>query len=155
MRNLTFCVCRHTVPEVFQRYTLPTQNNGRLEIRFLGVAALDLCSAAFYQVSETAPPRQQQQQQLEEDDTAESFVYLVSTDLPPKKRRRERVLRHDVIFCLNPPADASVPDPDLAYYIFPHDAVVEAVNEASPLEVNSEFAFFFSFYFSFRERYNT
>lgn len=140
---------------MFQHYPFPTTQSSassRLEIRFLGVASLDFCNAAFYQVSETASPGQQQ-----EDDstsktaaiatTPESFMYLAAAtaDLPPKKRRRERVLRHDVIFCLNPSAvDASVPDPDLAYYIFPHDAVVEAVNEVSPFEVNQLDSFFLS-----------
>ncbi|ORY99281.1 hypothetical protein BCR43DRAFT_489026 [Syncephalastrum racemosum] len=57
--------------------------------------------------------------------------------LPPKKRRRHKVVLHDIVFCLNPPAqlDMTSPPPDLDYFLFPHDAVAEAVNETPPFEV--------------------
>lgn len=60
-----------------------------------------------------------------------------SIALPPKKRRRHKVILHDIVFCLNPPAqlDMTSPSPDLDYFLFPHDAVAEAVNETPPFEV--------------------
>ncbi|KAI7880349.1 hypothetical protein K492DRAFT_177934 [Lichtheimia hyalospora FSU 10163] len=63
------------------------------------------------------------------------------TSLPPKKRRRHKVLRHDVIFCLDPPSSLHQHEPltDLEYYLFPHDAITEAMNDHPPFEVLCSF----------------
>lgn len=60
------------------------------------------------------------------------------TSLPPKKRRRHKVLRHDVVFCLDPPSSLHHHEPstDLEYYLFPHDAITEAMNDHPPFEVH-------------------
>ncbi|CDH55576.1 predicted protein [Lichtheimia corymbifera JMRC:FSU:9682] len=63
------------------------------------------------------------------------------TSLPPKKRRRHKVLRHDVVFCLDPPSSLHHHEPstDLEYYLFPHDAITEAMNDHPPFEVLCSF----------------
>lgn len=63
------------------------------------------------------------------------------TSLPPKKRRRHKVLRHDIIFCLDPPSSLHHHEPstDLEYYLFPHDAITEAMNDHPPFEVLCSF----------------
>lgn len=59
--------------------------------------------------------------------------------LPPKKRKRRRVISYNVVFCIPSTMDEdllTVPNPDQDYFLFPRDAVVEAVNQSStPLEV--------------------
>lgn len=60
--------------------------------------------------------------------------------LPPKKRKRRRVISYNVVFCIPSTINEdllTLPNPDQDYFIFPRDAVVEAVNQTStPLEVN-------------------
>ncbi|KAI9495482.1 hypothetical protein BDB00DRAFT_235179 [Zychaea mexicana] len=57
--------------------------------------------------------------------------------LPPKKRRRHKVIRNKVVFCVDPPpaSELHTPSPHLDYYLFPHDAVAGAVNDAPPFEL--------------------
>ncbi|KAI9020222.1 hypothetical protein CLU79DRAFT_223723 [Phycomyces nitens] len=64
-----------------------------------------------------------------------------SCALPPKKRRHRRMVRYDVVFCFVGavyPADSAYPCPDYDYYLFPSDAMVEAVNSAPPFESPEE-----------------
>ncbi|KAI9021473.1 hypothetical protein CLU79DRAFT_835714 [Phycomyces nitens] len=65
--------------------------------------------------------------------------------LPPKKRKRRRIVRFDVVMCLcSPELLAMGPLEQISteqeYYLFPHDAVLETLNSAPPFEV------IFSFY---------
>lgn len=59
--------------------------------------------------------------------------------LPPKKRKRRRVISYNVVFCIPSTMDEdllTLPNPEQDYFLFPRDAVVEAVNQSStPLEV--------------------
>ncbi|KAI7871753.1 hypothetical protein BDF14DRAFT_1758602 [Spinellus fusiger] len=64
--------------------------------------------------------------------------------LPPKKRKRHRVVRFDIVLCLcqdSPDSAAwATLSPHHTYYIFPRDAVLETRQTSPPFEV------FFSFY---------
>ncbi|OAD68910.1 hypothetical protein PHYBLDRAFT_67014 [Phycomyces blakesleeanus NRRL 1555(-)] len=66
--------------------------------------------------------------------------------LPPKKRKRRRIVRFDVVMCLCSPEEVLARDSlehisaEQEYYLFPHDAVLETLNNAPPFEV------IFSFY---------
>ncbi|KAF7727714.1 hypothetical protein EC973_007270 [Apophysomyces ossiformis] len=69
--------------------------------------------------------------------TSTSEQYLPS--LPPKKRKRRKIIRYDVVFCLDIPhmfpGEEMQLSSEYEYFIFPHDAVVEAINRDPPLEV--------------------
>lgn len=59
--------------------------------------------------------------------------------LPPKKRKRRRVLRYEVIFCLETAKDFQHTILDSRqYYLFPREAIVESLNDTPPLEVTIE-----------------
>ncbi|KAG0165720.1 hypothetical protein DFQ28_008130 [Apophysomyces sp. BC1034] len=58
--------------------------------------------------------------------------------LPPKKRKRRRLLRYDIVFCLPPHNHTGDMDQllhEFDYYVFPHEAVAEALNSTVPFEV--------------------
>jgi hypothetical protein len=58
--------------------------------------------------------------------------------LPPKKRKRRRVIRYEVIFCLENDTERDFRDTILdsrQYYLFPREAIVESLNDTPPLEV--------------------
>ncbi|KAI8139835.1 hypothetical protein BJV82DRAFT_625180 [Fennellomyces sp. T-0311] len=152
------------IAEAFHRYTLPSNLNQevcsdggswthRIQSRFLGVSCLKVgsCSSqtTFYEISESeiseiAPSTKRSSESSDNDpecvdallslSTAEIFLGNKSPmALPPKKRKRRRVIRYDVIFCLD--MAQKEPTQEREYYLFPRDAVVEAVNQASPFEV--------------------
>ncbi|KAI9498832.1 hypothetical protein BDB00DRAFT_866909 [Zychaea mexicana] len=135
----------------------------RIQSRFLGVASLKIGSmflpnmASFYEITESeiseiasssskrSSPLQESSDSNNDPDSCVDALLSLSTAeiflgrsspmaLPPKKRKRRRVIRYDVVFCLDTPASVD-PSPDREYFLFPRDAVVEAVNQASPFEV--------------------
>ncbi|KAF7727450.1 hypothetical protein EC973_007519 [Apophysomyces ossiformis] len=58
--------------------------------------------------------------------------------LPPKKRKRRRLLRYDIVFCLPPRNHTGDMDQlmhEYDYYVFPHEAVAETLNDTDPFEV--------------------
>ncbi|KAI9313374.1 hypothetical protein BX666DRAFT_2030176 [Dichotomocladium elegans] len=145
----------------------------RVEYDYLGVSLLThgsqcVLHAAFYEVKEIHGP--ERAMSIDHEGMVEymedalsplspaSEAPLVMDDkralfsppmaLPPKKRRRHKILRHDIIFCLfDPPADPPcLPCPNLDYFLFPHDAITEAINETPPLDV------FFSYHADVEER---
>lgn len=109
---------------------------------------------AFYEITETddqhamsSPSERSSSLLSESEDILFEDVFLDDSKrmLPPKKRWRDKVVRHDVIFCLNPPSSSPLECmPDLDYYLFPHDAVAEAVNETPPYEVTEKHCIFIS-----------
>ncbi|KAI8141151.1 hypothetical protein BJV82DRAFT_619451 [Fennellomyces sp. T-0311] len=130
------------VDDLFHRYPYPSSwgdgdPHHRVEIHFLGVSYLQsgphcVSSAAFYEITETAD-------RTEDEDVPVSPTENIveRNNLPPKKRRRHKVIRNDVVFCVDPPpaSELHAPSPHLDYYLFPHDAVAEAVNETPPFEI--------------------
>lgn len=72
-------------------------------------------------------------------DNPSSTSSSTTRSLPPKKRKRRRVISYNVVFCIPSTINEdllTLPNPDQEYFIFPRDAVVEAVNQTStPLEV--------------------
>ncbi|KAG0167370.1 hypothetical protein DFQ30_006127, partial [Apophysomyces sp. BC1015] len=65
------------------------------------------------------------------------------TTLPPKKRKRRKIIHYDVVFCFDTPPTIPGEDiqlsPEHEYFLFPHDAIVEAVKKDPPFEVMFSF----------------
>ncbi|KAI9265250.1 hypothetical protein BDA99DRAFT_559311 [Phascolomyces articulosus] len=144
----------------------------RIQSRFLGMSSLKVGSfcfphtASFYEITESeiseiassssskrsSPPHHESSDNNDPDCCVDALLSLSTAEiflgrsspmaLPPKKRKRRRVIRCDVIFCLDMTTPSSSntfsnhhPPLDREYFLFPRDAVVEAVNQASPFEV--------------------
>jgi hypothetical protein len=54
--------------------------------------------------------------------------------LPPKKRKRRRILRQDIVFSFADHDEDELPS-DADYYCFPKDALVETIADDPPFEV--------------------
>ncbi|KAG2218409.1 hypothetical protein INT45_013153 [Circinella minor] len=120
-------------------------------VSFYEITESEISEIASSSSSKRSSPSQQQQQLQESSDnndpdccvdallslsTSEIFLGRSSPiALPPKKRKRRRVIRYDVIFCLDTIHTTNHPPLDREYFLFPRDAVVEAVNQTSPFEV--------------------
>lgn len=94
------------------------------------------CVDALLSLAQSSPPPPLGDAMILTDNPTASSS---TRSLPPKKRKRRRVISYNVVFCIPSTMDEdilTVPNPDQDYFLFPRDAVVEAVNQSStPLEV--------------------
>lgn len=94
------------------------------------------CVDALLSLAQSSPPPPLGDAMILTDNPTSSSS---TRSLPPKKRKRRRVISYNVVFCIPSTMDEdllTVPNPDQDYFLFPRDAVVEAVNQSStPLEV--------------------
>lgn len=94
------------------------------------------CVDALLSLAQSSPPPPLGDAMILTDNPSSSSS---TRSLPPKKRKRRRVISYNVVFCIPSTMDEdilTVPNPDQDYFLFPRDAVVEAVNQSStPLEV--------------------
>ncbi|CEJ01905.1 hypothetical protein RMCBS344292_15925 [Rhizopus microsporus] len=116
------------IEQVFSCYPIPTDldkhvvdptNQRQLQSRRLGFASVKFGSyfypnITFYEIIE-------QYKMEEEDDLTEKAA------LPIKKRRYEQRRRQDIVFCMDRTIEEHISD-QLRYYLFPHEAIVEALN---------------------------
>ncbi|KAI8879548.1 hypothetical protein K501DRAFT_335972 [Backusella circina FSU 941] len=123
---------RHWIEQVFQVYPLPAQfgdivvegRSHRIQTRFLGEASVKIDStftqASFFELAE--------------------FELVVDTEpiqangemgLSPRSTRHGKVIRYDVVFCLETHRQLL----PATYYLFPQQAIVEALNDANLLQI--------------------
>lgn len=114
--------------QVFPSYMMPLDSSTmRTQSRYMGTCSLSIeysCSQVmFYQVTEV------------EFDSSSSEEEYPSPTLPPKKRKRQKVTRSRIIFCLEHDDQQQI-DHTRHYFLFPQEAIVEYINTHSPYEVN-------------------
>jgi hypothetical protein len=135
-------------------------NTIRIQYRYLGNASVKsgshFCSnAMFYEIAESElteisfdPKKNESNSSTCSSDevvtmaTSEITPPAVILDsekspmaLPPKKRKRRRVIRYEVIFCLENSDFRDTILDSRQYYLFPREAIVESLNDTPPLEV--------------------
>jgi hypothetical protein len=122
---------RHWIEQVFQVYPLPARfgnvvvegQSHRIQSRFLGEASVKLDSAfthaSFFELAEF--------ELVDESIQANGEIMP-----PPKKHKHGQVILYDVVFCLESHRQLL----PATYYLFPQQAIVEALNDANLLQVN-------------------
>lgn len=109
----------YPIPTDLDKHVVDPTNQRQLQSRRLGFASVKFGSyfypnITFYEIIE-------QYKMEEEDDLTEKAA------LPIKKRRYEQRRRQDIVFCMDRTIEEHISD-QLRYYLFPHEAIVEALN---------------------------
>ncbi|KAI8076508.1 uncharacterized protein B0P05DRAFT_588159 [Gilbertella persicaria] len=123
--------------QTFKSYSVPIdldkdiEGSIRIQSRYLGNALVksnpfDCFQALFYEITES------ELSEIIEDVDA-------SIALPPKKRKRHRVIEYSVIFCVKQDEDDRTIINTREYYLFPREAIIESLVDTPPLEASVSF----------------
>ncbi|CEI90473.1 hypothetical protein RMCBS344292_04798 [Rhizopus microsporus] len=126
----------YKMPPVFSHQTSTDHVDGhhsRFQTRCLGSCHIKLRSVTFptctfYELTESEIS--EISSSYKEEMTDESTALL-----PPKKRKRTKVIRYDLIFTVS--NTSQIPMEQQTLYLFPREAMTECLTESAPHKVSS------------------
>lgn len=137
--------------DVFQPYKIPYQllndqaDGHRFQQKCLGVACIHIGNVTvprctFFEIIESAeisdasPEQEECTFHSDESSSLDGLAsFALTKSLPPKKRRRRRMLRYDLVFTVDKKADHIT---SLGtYYSFPREALTECLTTSTPHKV--------------------